>query len=110
MVDLFPNELPDFLILQPVFEQRLKWFLEFRQSDLASKPVKVMTKAGIKQVIISKDFDPVEPSLFGQSLWKNIRCVEAFGGGGRSVYEMPGHRQSNRLAAKIDDEIRICFW
>jgi len=29
VVNLFPNELEDFLVLQPVFEQRLKWYLAF---------------------------------------------------------------------------------
>lgn len=111
MVDLVPNELQDFLVLQPVFEQRLRWFVDYRQSDQALKPVKVLTKKGIKQVTITKDFDPVEPTLFSNSLWKNIRCVEAFGGrGGRSVYEMPAHRQSARIAGQTDDEIRINFW
>ena len=64
-VDLFPNELQDFLILQPVLEQRMKWYLEFRKSEHAGKPVKVLTKKGIKSVIITKEFDPVEPSVFG---------------------------------------------
>lgn len=63
-VDIFLNELPDFLILQPVFEQRLKWYLELRKQSsngIVGKTVKVQTKKGIRTVRITKEFDPVEP-------------------------------------------------
>jgi hypothetical protein len=48
VVDLFPNELEDFLVLQPIFEQRLKWYLEFVKTGSQGKPIKVMTKKGLK--------------------------------------------------------------
>jgi hypothetical protein len=73
----------------------MKWYLEYRRNpDHAGKPVKVLSKKGIKSVIITKEFDPVEPSTFGQSLWQNIRCVDAYSGRGQrsSVFEMPSHR------------------
>ena len=77
---MFNNELPEFLILQPIFELRLKWYLDLRKGSslgIVGKSLKVLTKKGIKTVQITKEFDPVEPTLFHQSLWKNIKCVDA---------------------------------
>lgn len=54
VVDLFPNELEDFLVLQPVFEQRLKWYVELLKTGTQGKSVKVLTKKGLQQMIIAK--------------------------------------------------------
>ena len=76
---------------------------------IVGKTLKVKTKKGIKTVRITKDFDPIEP-LFSQSLWKNIKCTDAFSsrGGRGSVSEMPQHRSKNNNDNV--DETRISFW
>jgi hypothetical protein len=56
-VDIFPNEMPDFLILQNVFESRLKKYLELTsgQNSIVGRQFKVFTKSGAQTVRVIKD-------------------------------------------------------
>lgn len=57
---------------------------------------------------------PVEPTLYPNSLWQNIKCVEANPGRSGRVTEMPQHRSRSRQPAlnelsEVECE-RVSFW
>ena len=97
-VDIFPNQLPDFLIPQCVFETKYeKYMSAVRSNTLVGHTYKVASKtlegghSGMQTVRIVADACPLEPTLFPMSLWRNIKCVPttANRNGMGSVSQMP---------------------
>jgi hypothetical protein len=68
-VDLFPNELPDFLVLQHVFEAQKN---QFETQSWEGKRVQIKTKKGTEHVIVTQTNSPLEPTLYPNSLWQNV--------------------------------------
>ena len=92
-VDIFPNSLPDFLILQATFNEKYERYVKALMSGIVDKTFKVFLKEQntVKQMRIVADNCPFEPSLYPSSLWRNIKCVEVNTGRGDHgrVNEMP---------------------
>jgi len=90
-VDIFPNSLPDFLIPQATFTEKYERYVRALQDGIAGKTYKVFHKDSnsVKMMRIVEGSSPVEPSLFPNSLWQNIKCVEANPGRSGRVTEMP---------------------
>jgi hypothetical protein len=101
-VDLFPNELPDFLVLEHLLREQKNLFCK---QDLAGKQVKIKTKKGIDKVDILHSSCPLEPSYAPTSLWLNVVCTKSV------VPAMnPQHRSARNTAFIEDNVLRINFW
>lgn len=129
-VDIFPNQLPDFLIPQAIFTEKYERYVKCLESGvLVDKTFKVYLKEqnAIKTMRIVSGNSPVEPTLYPNSLWQNIKCVDA--NPGRSGYgrvtEMPQHRSTrsrggapainsvigaNETSFDEDECERVSFW
>lgn len=77
-VDIFPNALPDFLIHQAIFNEKYERYRKALQTGIVDKTFKVFLKEYnvVKTMRIIADNCPLEPTLYPNSLWCNIKCVE----------------------------------
>ena len=93
MVDIFPNSLPDFLIHQAIFTDKYeKYVRRLEDKSLEGKNFRVFLKdhtPAFKMMRIVSDSSPLEPTLYPNSLWQNIKVVEANPGRSGRVNEMP---------------------
>lgn len=72
-VDLFPNELPDFLVPDHLLREQKSLF---ERQDLAGKQVRIKTKKGTDRVTILHTECPLEPSYAPESVWLNVVCTK----------------------------------
>ena len=99
-MDIFPNQLPDFLVPQAVFTEKYERYVRALQAGMVDKTFKVFVKdqSKVKQMRVIAASSPVEPTTYPNSLWQNIKCVDANPGrsGHGRVTEMPQHRSTRQ--------------
>lgn len=116
---MFPNQLHDFLIPQAIFTEKYESYVKALQSGIQDKTFKVFLKESnsVKTMRIISGNSPLEPTLFPNSLWQNVKCVEANPGRSGRVNEMPQHRSTRQRGAGSgvhdldeDEYERVSFW
>ena len=80
-VDIIPSVQPDFLIHQAIFTDKYeKYVRRLENKSLEGKNFRVFLKdhtPAFKMMRIVSDSSPVEPTLYPDSLWRNIKVYEA---------------------------------
>lgn len=94
-VDLFPNELPDFLVLYQHFEQQQAIY---KAQSLLNRDVVVRFKNKQLKVRIVAE-SPLEPAHCPHSHWQTILCQPA------QFFDL-----SQRRHAPQEQQMRVSFW
>ena len=87
-MEIFPNELPDFLILDTLYEAGMQEFSRLRDSDEGPGLIGKSFKTRLNQTIKIVDIKAKEVNLHPNSPWEVIHC--------KKVDEIRGRERNGR--------------